>query len=93
MKVALQRPLVIFLTPAGRPSGSLLLPAGRQSLKCSAQRFASEGGSRSSTLRRVKVSQTKSLKERLMAPAGDTGKATKFVQFDLVVILNAQDIN
>lgn len=72
MKVALQRPLVMFMAPVGRPTGSLLLPAGRQSLKCSGQMFASEGGSRSSTLRRVKVSQTKSLKERLMAPAGDS---------------------
>lgn len=72
VKVALQRPLVLCVAPIGRPTGSLLFPAGRQSLKCSGQRFASEEGSRSSTLRRVKVSQTKSLKERLMAPAGDT---------------------
>jgi len=48
---------------------------GRCSLKLSANKvgslrgFASESGSRASTLRRTKLS----LKEKLMAPAGDSG--------------------
>ena len=59
---------------------------GRWPVKLSANKivclrgFASESGSRTSTLKRVK---TASLKERLMAPAGDSGLQRVVMGFDL----------
>lgn len=73
MTAMLHRAVLTF-APFGRPSGSvcMLLSVGGQGFKCRAQKFASESGSRASTLRKIKVAPAKSLKERLMAPAGDT---------------------
>ena len=64
--------LVSLVSSVGRQTTTLLQPITRKPMLCRIQQFASEG--RSTTLRRVKdVSSKSTLKEKLMAPAGDSG--------------------